>query len=144
VQVRRQQADEFLHIVNVVVQVERAFRQRYHARVRPVGDVDIVLGQQAAHGIAQQGRVVTGQGGNQQNFGLLQASGFFFEVNQAAKRFCHDNVFADLDALALDEHGFDVELRFFVVFAKAVHQLVAGCDALRKRSVGQWGNRVGK
>src|SRR3546814_3058848 len=40
---------------------------RHHARINPVGEVDLVVGKQGAHGIAQQGRVVARQRRDQQH-----------------------------------------------------------------------------
>jgi hypothetical protein len=41
-------ADELLHVVHVVVQVERALGQRHHAGVGPVGDEHLVVVQQGS------------------------------------------------------------------------------------------------
>ncbi len=46
------------HVVDVVVEIERAVRQRHHAGVDPFGDVDVVVGQEALDRAAQQRRVV--------------------------------------------------------------------------------------
>ena len=45
-------------IVDVVVEIEAALRNRHHARVNPLGDVDVVVGQEALDGAAQQRRVM--------------------------------------------------------------------------------------
>ena len=45
-------------IVDVVVEIEAALRNRHHARVDPLGDVDVVVGQEALDGAAQQRRVM--------------------------------------------------------------------------------------
>ena len=44
------------HVVDVIVEIEAPFRQRHHARIHPVGDVDIVIGQERLDGAAQQRR----------------------------------------------------------------------------------------
>ena len=44
------------HVFDVVVEIEPAFRSRHHARVRPIGDVDIVIGQKGFDRAAQQRR----------------------------------------------------------------------------------------
>jgi hypothetical protein len=54
-------ADEFDRVADVVVELEAALRQRHHARVDPVGDVDGVVGQQRMHRVAQQRGVVARQ-----------------------------------------------------------------------------------
>ena len=58
VHVGSEEGDELAHVVDVIVEMKRAVEQRHHARVHPVGDVDVVIGQQRAHRIAQQRGVV--------------------------------------------------------------------------------------
>ena len=53
-----QVADELLHVIDIVIQVKLAFGERHQAGVFPVGDVDLVVFEHAAHGIAQQRCVV--------------------------------------------------------------------------------------
>ena len=60
-------ADEFLHVGDVVVEVERPFLDRHHARVGPVGDVYLVILKHLAHGFAQQRRVVAGEWRDDEN-----------------------------------------------------------------------------
>ena len=51
---------------DVVVEAERAVLEPDVAGVVPVGDVHVVVGHERAHGGAEQGREVPGQGGDQQ------------------------------------------------------------------------------
>ena len=63
-------ADELLHVVDVIVEVKRTFRQRHTAGVFPVSDVDLVVFQHGFHGVTQQRGVVAGQRGHDQHSGL--------------------------------------------------------------------------
>ena len=65
-----QVADEFLHVVDVVVQVEFAFGHGHQAGVFPVGDVDLVALQHGFDSVTQQRGVVAGQRRYHQNNGL--------------------------------------------------------------------------
>nr|GEU28069.1 hypothetical protein [Tanacetum cinerariifolium] len=146
VHVRAQQANKILHIINVVVEVEGAVGERHHARVGPVGDVHVVLDQQAAYGVAQQRGVVARQRRHQQHGGLRQGLGLlvvqvFLEMDQAAERLVDHHALDDAHRLvvgrALDGRRVDVERRLFIILAQSVHQFVTGRDALRKRRVRQ-------
>ena len=50
--------DEFLYVVNVVVQVKAAIRQRNQTCVFPVGDVDLVVFKHGFDSVSQQRGVV--------------------------------------------------------------------------------------
>ena len=54
-----QVTDELLHVVDIVVQVEFAFRQRHDAGIFPVGDVDLVVSEHGLDGVPQQSSVMT-------------------------------------------------------------------------------------
>ena len=60
-------------VVDVVVEIEAAFRQRHHARVAPIGDVDVVIGQEGLHRAAQQRGVVARHRRHDQQFRLRPA-----------------------------------------------------------------------
>ena len=47
-------ANEFLHVVNVVIKVKLTLRQRNGTCVLPVGDVDLVVLQHGFDGVTQQ------------------------------------------------------------------------------------------
>ena len=93
-------------IVDVVVEVEGADRQRNHPRVRPVGDVDIEIRQKRFDGAAEQSRVVAGHRRDDQELRLI---GPIREVGpdeakQIAERLGPDDVLEDRmdDAVDLD------------------------------------------
>jgi hypothetical protein len=132
-----QQADELLHVVDVVVEVELAFGHRHQARVLPVGDVDLVVLQHGAHGVAQQRGVVARQRRHDQHHGLalerledVRLVGEALEAAQFAERLVELDRFLDDDVFAVDLDRLDVELGLLVVLAQAVQQVVAGGHAL--------------
>ena len=56
-------------MVDEVVKAEATLVQRHIAGIGPVADVDVVVLQEAAHGAAQQGRMVARQRGHDQHGG---------------------------------------------------------------------------
>jgi hypothetical protein len=142
-------ADEVLYVIDIVGQVERAVGHRHHAGVDPVGDVDVLVRQQRAHGVAQQRGVVARQRRDDQHGRLRQRSELggghvFLEMAELAERLVHDDFFDDADLAALDRGRVQLEGRFLVILAEAVHQLIAGGDTLRKRGVREWRHRIGE
>jgi len=144
-------ADEFLHVRHVVVEAEAAFRLGHHACIHPVGDVDLVVAQQRAHGVAQQGGVVTGQRRHDQHGGVVLQRGdgagvvgVALEAQQAAERLLDDLLFHHGHGVAVHVDLVDLPRGLFVVLADAVDQFVAGGDALGARHVGQPTGRGGK
>ena len=61
-----QMANEFLHVVDVIIEMKFAIRERHKAGILPIGDEDFVALQHGAHGVAQQSRVVARQRRNDQ------------------------------------------------------------------------------
>ncbi|MNX34476.1 hypothetical protein D3C86_647210 [compost metagenome] len=146
VHVRAQMANEVLHIADVVVQMERTGRQRHHAGVDPVGDIDVMGGQQRAHGVAQQRGVVAGQRGDQQNLRVVVASDadVALEVHQTAERLVQRHGFHDAGGLAVDLGGGQVPGGLLVLLADTRHQLVSGSHLARNRGVGERAVRAGE
>ena len=139
-----QVANELLHIVHIVIQVEFTFGQRNRAGVFPVGDIYLVAAEHALHGVAQQGGVVAGQRGNNQHHGLaehgLQCIGVIrktLEAAQFAKRLVHFHSLADGDIHAVDFHSMQLELGLFIVLAQSIHQIEARRHALSQRQLAE-------
>ncbi len=61
-------------VVDVVVEIEGAVRDRHHARVGPVGDEDLVLRQHRLDGAAQKRRVVAGERRDDQKLRIGRAA----------------------------------------------------------------------
>ena len=129
VHIRADVADKFLHISDVVIKVERAVFQADHARVSPIGDVDLVVTQQLAHGFAQQRGVVARQRGHDQHGGLVfhpiqcgRVVGEALEAQQAAKRFGQGSLLMHSHFHASDVNRRDAEFGLLVFLGQAVHQ----------------------
>mmetsp|Transcript_21997 Transcript_21997/g.86429 ORF Transcript_21997/g.86429 Transcript_21997/m.86429 type:complete len:349 (-) Transcript_21997:1067-2113(-) len=131
------QADELLHVMDVVVQVEGAHLQRHHAGIGPVGDVDLVVAQQLLDGFTQQRAVMAGQRGHHEHGGLVlhlgehrRIVGVALEAQQPAEGLLerHELLHRDVHAVDLDRP--DLELGLLVVLGEAVHQVQPGGQAL--------------
>jgi hypothetical protein len=72
-------------MIDVLVQAEAAVRQAYVASVVPVGEVDVVLGQQRADSVAQQRREVARQRRDHEHSRLVDRD-FFLEVQKCPER----------------------------------------------------------
>ena len=59
--------NKFLNISNVIVEMKWAVLERHFARIFPIGNRHIVIGQHGAYGIAQQRRIMTRQWCKNQN-----------------------------------------------------------------------------
>ncbi|MCY1532270.1 hypothetical protein D9M68_675330 [compost metagenome] len=129
-------ADEVLDVVDVVRQVEGAVFNRHHARVDPVGHVDLVVLQQRAHGVAQQRGMVARQRRAHQHHRLVlqQLDGFrvvgiALEAQQLAERLFQHGLLDDGNVAPVGAHRLDVEAGFFIFLAEPVKQLIAGSQA---------------
>ena len=60
-----------------------------------------------------------------------------FEANQIAKRLVDFSAFVDADFNVAHFDGLDAKLGLHIVFAQAVHQVVASRDALHQRVLGE-------
>ena len=139
-----EQADEVLHIGDVVGQVEAAGLHRHHAGVDPVGDVDLVVLQQRAYRVAQQRRVVARQRRHHQHDRLrthalehLRVVGVALEAQQAAEGAVLDHLFLDGHVDAVDLDRGDAEGRLLVFLGQTVKQVEAGGHALGAGGLGK-------
>ena len=81
-------------VADIFVEAEAPFRDRYVARIVPVGDVDVVLGQHGAHGGAQQCGEMSGQRRDQQH-ARLRLVDVLLEMQQRGERRPVGRLFAD-------------------------------------------------
>ena len=72
-------------MLDIFVEAEAAVPDADVARIGPVGDVHVVLGQQHAHRVAQQGREMAGERRHQQHLRLRRRA-FLGEAQQRAER----------------------------------------------------------
>ena len=71
-------------VLDIFIEAEAAVPHADVARIGPVGDVHVVLGQQDAHGIAQQGREMPGKRRHQQHARLRRGT-LLGEAEQGAE-----------------------------------------------------------
>ena len=143
--------DELLHIVDVVVQMELALGQRHHARVFPIGDVDLVVLEHGLHRVTQQGCIVARKRRHDQYRRLAleaikrgRVIGEALEATQFAEGLGDFNALMDGDRDTLDVDRTDTELGFLVVPTQAVHEVEASGHALREGRLAEHGQRIGK
>jgi hypothetical protein len=121
------------HVVDVVVEIEAAFRHRHHARIDPVGDVDVVVRQEGFDRAAQQRRVVARHRRDDQQLRLRPLRGMREACarNAAAGRTAAPRS-SDVDrhALAADFGGIDAPFRLAVAARRALEQFAAAAIVL--------------
>ena len=114
-------------------------RERDVARVVPVGDPHVLLGEQRAHGAAQQRGEVAGQRRDEQHLrqrGGLRRAVALPEVEQRAERRDVGRLLGDHDVAATDLDRVDAPRRTLVGEPDATEQLVPGgrgCGPARSR-----------
>jgi hypothetical protein len=131
-------ADEGAHRVDVVIEREGAGILGHHARVDPVGDVDLVVLQQGAHGVAQQRGVMAGERRHHQHDGVVlqvfhhgRLVGIALEAQQPAEGRGKLALLDDRHGVAVRNHLADAELGLLVGLAEAMEQLIARRGACR-------------
>ena len=138
-----QQPDEVHHVVDIVVEREVGRDHRHLARVAPVGDVDVVVGQERLDGAAQQRREVAGHRRDQQHLrpepGVRPAPGIgpvrrAAEMHEVAPGAAFDDVLGDLHRLPVDDGVVVPELGFAEDARRVLETVEAGDrDAAHRR-----------
>ena len=134
-----QVADEFLHVIDVVVQVEFTFSHRHDAGISPVGDVNLVIFEHGAHRVAQQRSVVARQGSHDQHGRLVLELGQrgriireALEATQFAKGFVDLYALMDRNGNPVHVDRLNTKNGLFIVFAEAVNQVITSGYPLRQ------------
>ena len=94
------------HVIDVIVEIESSLRQRDHAGVHPIGEVDVVVGQKRLDRAAQERCVVAGQRRDDQEPRLRTPRLVLedaLEMNELAKRPLPDGRDVHRHALAADQ-----------------------------------------
>ena len=132
--------NEFLYVVDVIVQMELAVFQRHQAGIFPIGDVNLVITQHGFDRIAQQGRVVTRQRCHDQHGGLIfelgQRCGIVrktFKSQQFTKRFFDFYPLMNCHIHAIHVYSANTKFGFDVIFSQAVEKIVTSGHPLRQR-----------
>ena len=124
-------------IVGVVIKVEGSGIGWHIARIRPVGDVDIMSRQHAFDGIAQQCCVMARHGCDDQQLVLRCREIGLLEMQQAAEGFLPDNGFGNLERAFSGFHPFNVEDRFGIAARQTLEQVQRGFGLPPELGVGQ-------
>ena len=131
-------------VVDIRIEVEAPIDERHHARIDPIGDVNIVVGQERFHRAAQQCRIVPRHRRDDQQLRLWAARWTHerpFEMKQSAKRTLPDAFDVDRHPLAANGGRIDSPFRLAVAAGRTLEQLHCRRDRF---SVGGVRERVGR
>jgi len=128
------QFQELNEIIDIIVEVEAAVRQRNHLRVAPVGNVNVVARQQALDRAAQQGRIVARHWRDDQQAGAgLDA--LADKMLELSERLPQQNLLTDRHALAADANALDAEFGLAVRSGRVGEYFEARGDQRPHRAV---------
>ncbi len=125
-------------IVDIIVEIERAFGERHVARVGPVGDVDVVTGQHPLHGPAQQRREMARHRRDDQQLGVLDRAAFAHEVAQLPEGLARLDRLDDRQVDAVDLRGRQVEGRLSARRCSMGEHLQRGGKQRPATEIGEW------
>ena len=123
--------DHFNHVVDVIVEIETALRHRHHARVGPVGDVDVMRWQEGFHCTAQQRRIVSGHRRHDKHARMRRPQRLrelAFEMQEAAERLFPDRLDFDRNPHAVHFGIVQTPFGFAIATCGAFEQLASGGD----------------
>ena len=131
----------------VAVETERAVGQRHVARIVPVGNIDVMLGEHRAHRGAQQSREMARQRRDQQNARLLLFD-VLLEMPQGGKRRHQSRLFGHRDFAVADHDAVDAVFRPRMGEPDAGDHLIGGGKIAQtrrpRRTVEPRPNRLGR
>ena len=129
-------ANELLHVVDVVVEVEAACRQGNVTCIFPVCDIHLVVIEQSLDRIAQQGGIVSGERSHHQHrrrmqhglqrLGVIRVA---LEAHQPAEGLVDVDPLMDRHIHAMNLGSDNVEFRLGIFLDKTVQQLVTRSHA---------------
>ncbi len=130
---------DFDDVVDVVVEIEMSDRERNHASVHPVGDIDVMGRQEGFDRAAQQGRIMARHGRDDQQARLARRMGGQVtpEMQELAERPDPDDFLFDRDLLAADHGLFEAEGRLAVTAGHALEQFRRSREIAAHRRIGQ-------
>ena len=115
------------HEIDVVVQIEPARRERDEAGIDPVGEVEVVIGQEPLDGVAQERCVVARERSDHQHL-RVAAARVALEVDQIAERRAQADHFPHRDGTAVDPGRLEPEGRLRVAARRPLEKLARRRD----------------
>ncbi len=135
------QLQEFDEIIDIIVEIEAAVRQRHQLRVAPIGDVDVVVRQQPLDRAAQQGCIVARhRRDDEQRRAVLDA--LAIEMLQLAEGLAEQDFLMNADILPANMNRFDAEFGLAARGGGMGEDLQACRDKRPHRAVTPWVGRV--
>ena len=138
VHVAAEEAEHVDHRVDVVVEIERAGRQRHVARILPVGDVDLVIGQERLDGAAQQRGEMARHRRHQQQARVARGAGGSMSRLKCTRRqngVCQHHLLGHAHRCGHRPGAGDAELGLGVAPGRALEHLAGGDGAAADRRV---------
>ena len=140
VHVGAEHANELDDVIDEVVEIEASHGERDVARVVPVGDVRLMVGQHRLDGAAQQRRVVPRHRRHDQHLGVVALAGerglVALEMEEAPERRRRDHLLAHADLDAADAGRLQAELGLAVAARDVLEQLARRGEVAAIRGVG--------
>ena len=127
-------------VVDVIVEIEGALRHRHHPCIGPLGDVDVVIGEEALDRAAQQGRVMPRHRRDDEEARLRPAWRVLegtLEMQKPTERSLPKHGDVHRDARAADHGGIDIPLRLAISPRRALEQFQARSHGLAEGGIGQ-------
>ena len=125
-------------VVDVIFEIEAAFRERHHPRIGPVGDVDFMGRQERFDRAAQQRRVMAGHWRHDQHARLRAAQRprqLAIEIQQTAERLFPDRMNLDRRANAIHFGGVEAPFRLAVAARGPFEQFAGRGDRFAELGV---------
>ena len=133
------------HVVDIIVEIETAFRQRHHAGIDPVGDIDVVIGQERFHRAAQQRGEMARHRRDDEQPRLRPARRVLedaLEMDELAERPLPHRRELHRHALAADQRRGDAPFRPAIAARRALEQFGRRGDRFAEGGEGQRIDRV--
>ena len=141
-----QRRDHLAHIEHVITEIEASVIDRNLARIRPVGDVDLVIRQKGLDRAAQQGRVMARHGRHDQDGAVLEFCHLHaarlcerrpvaLKMKQRTERFAPDGVGHDVHRLVIDQNRAQLPFGLAVIARQAFKQVRSGGRGAARQGV---------
>ena len=134
---------DFNDIIDVIVEIELARRQGHHARIDPVGDVDVMRLQELLDRAAQQRGVMARHRRHDDKARLLRRIGrqVALEMQEMAERLVPHHLFGHLDLDPIHESLVEAKGRLAIAAGHPLEQFGRSGEIFAERRVGE---RIGR